>query len=99
MTVYEGDDASCTPHVYTANTSNNSFVDIGGGDVHLIRNETGAVAQDHGHPVRPGRRDATRGRRRSRPLLLLIDAHAACERWRDDLGVAKVVSLASTPLE
>ena len=45
VTVYEGDDASCTPHVYTANTSNNSFVDIGGGDVHLIRNETGAEAK------------------------------------------------------
>jgi hypothetical protein len=45
VTVYEGEDASCTPHVYTANTANNSFVDIGGGDVHMIRNETGAVAQ------------------------------------------------------
>jgi hypothetical protein len=45
VTVYEGDDASCTPHVYTANTSNNSFVDIGGGDVHLIRNETGSEAK------------------------------------------------------
>ena len=45
VTVYEGSDPTCTPHVYTANTANNSFVDIGGGDVHLIRNETGAVAQ------------------------------------------------------
>jgi quercetin dioxygenase-like cupin family protein len=45
VTVYEGDDPSCTPHVYTANTAHNSFVDIGGGDVHLIRNETNAVAQ------------------------------------------------------
>jgi predicted metal-dependent enzyme (double-stranded beta helix superfamily) len=45
VTVYEGDDKTCTPHVYTANTANNSFVDAGGGDVHLIRNETGAVAQ------------------------------------------------------
>lgn len=45
VTVYEGSDPTCTPHVYTANTPNNSFVDIGGGDVHLIRNETGAVAQ------------------------------------------------------
>ena len=43
--MYEGDDASCTPHVYTANTADNSFVDIGGGDVHLIRNETGAEAK------------------------------------------------------
>jgi quercetin dioxygenase-like cupin family protein len=45
VTVYDGDDATCTPHVYTAGTSDNSFVDIGGGDVHLIRNETGAVAK------------------------------------------------------
>ena len=45
VTVYEGDDKTCTPHTYTANTANNSFVDIGGGDVHLIRNETAAVAQ------------------------------------------------------
>ncbi len=45
VTVYEGDDPNCTAHVYTANTANNSFVDIGGGDVHLIRNETGTVAQ------------------------------------------------------
>ena len=45
VTVYEGDDPSCTPHVYTADTPNNSFVDAGGGDVHLIRNETGAVAK------------------------------------------------------
>ena len=38
VTVYEGDDPSCTPHVYSA-TGANSFVDVGGGDVHLIRNE------------------------------------------------------------
>ena len=38
LTVYEGDDPSCTPHVYSA-TGTNSFVDIGGGDVHLVRNE------------------------------------------------------------
>lgn len=45
VTVYEGDDPTCTPHVYTAGTADNSFIDIGGGDVHLIRNETTAVAQ------------------------------------------------------
>ena len=45
LTVYDGDDPSCTPHVYTANTSNTSFLDIGGGQVHLIRNESGAPAQ------------------------------------------------------
>jgi quercetin dioxygenase-like cupin family protein len=40
VTVYDGDDPSCTPHVYSANQVNNAFVDVGGGDVHLIRNET-----------------------------------------------------------
>jgi len=45
VTVYEGDDPSCTPHVYTAGTPNNSFLDIGGGDVHVIRDESGAVAK------------------------------------------------------
>lgn len=45
VTAYEGDDPSCTPHVYTANTPNNALIDRGGGHVHLIRNETDAVAQ------------------------------------------------------
>ncbi len=44
VTVYDGDDPTCTPHVYTAGTANNAFVDSGGGHVHLIRNETGSVA-------------------------------------------------------
>jgi hypothetical protein len=39
VTVYEGDDPSCTPHVYTAGMG---FVDRGGDHVHVIRNE-GAV--------------------------------------------------------
>jgi quercetin dioxygenase-like cupin family protein len=40
---YEGDDPTCTPHVYTAGMS---FVDHGGSHVHIIRNEsTTAVAQ------------------------------------------------------
>jgi quercetin dioxygenase-like cupin family protein len=39
VTVYDGDDPSCTPHVYSATEINNGFVDVGGGDVHLIRNE------------------------------------------------------------
>jgi quercetin dioxygenase-like cupin family protein len=42
VTVYEGDDPECTPHVYTVG---NTFVDSGGGHVHLIRNETSAVAK------------------------------------------------------
>ena len=44
VTEYDGDDATCTPHVYSANGAN-SFVDVGGGAVHLIRNESAAVAQ------------------------------------------------------
>jgi quercetin dioxygenase-like cupin family protein len=39
ITVYDGDDPSCTPHVYPAGTG---FVDPGGAHVHLLRNE-GAV--------------------------------------------------------
>ena len=45
VTVYEGDDPTCTPHVYTAGSADDSFVDIGGGDVHLVRNETAAEAK------------------------------------------------------
>ena len=44
VTEYDGDDPSCTPHVYSANGTS-SFVDIGGGAVHLIRNESDAVAK------------------------------------------------------
>jgi hypothetical protein len=45
VTVYDSDDPACTPQVYTAGSANNAFVDPGGGHVHLIRNETGDVAQ------------------------------------------------------
>jgi hypothetical protein len=45
VAVYDGDDLTCTPHFYTANTANNAFVDAGGGHVHVIRNESGAVAK------------------------------------------------------
>ena len=36
VTAYEGDDPSCTPHVYAVGQG---FVDAGGDHVHLIRNE------------------------------------------------------------
>jgi hypothetical protein len=42
VTVYEGDDPSCTPHVYTAGMG---FVDEGGDHVHVIRND-GPVAAE-----------------------------------------------------
>jgi hypothetical protein len=45
VTAYDGDDPTCTPHVYTAGRPNNSFVDVGGGEVHMIRDESGAVAK------------------------------------------------------
>jgi uncharacterized cupin superfamily protein len=46
LTVYEGGDRSCTPHRYSANGTNggNAFLDLGGGDVHVIRNEGTEVA-------------------------------------------------------
>lgn len=45
VSVYDGDDPACAPHVYTAGTAHNAFVDPGGGHVHVIRNETGSVAK------------------------------------------------------
>ena len=45
VTAYDGDDPECTPHVYTANSPNNSFIDLGDGLVHIIRDESGAPAQ------------------------------------------------------
>ena len=45
VTAYDEDDPTCTPHVYTANTPDNAFVDPGGGHVHLLRDESGAAAQ------------------------------------------------------
>ena len=42
LTVYDAADPTCTPHVYHAGES---FTDIGCGDVHNIRNETGAEAK------------------------------------------------------
>jgi hypothetical protein len=42
VTNYESDDPTCTPHVYTKGMT---FVDAGGDHSHIIRNETGSVAQ------------------------------------------------------
>jgi hypothetical protein len=44
VTEYDGEDPTCTPHVYSANGTN-AFIDIGGGAVHIIRDESGAVAK------------------------------------------------------
>jgi quercetin dioxygenase-like cupin family protein len=44
VTVYEGDDPTCTPHVYTAGMS---LVDPGGDHVHLIRNEGSVEARGY----------------------------------------------------
>ena len=42
VTNYMGDDLTCAPHVYAAG---DGFVDPGGTDVHLLRNETSAPAE------------------------------------------------------
>jgi len=57
VTEYLGDDPTCTPHVYSA-SGTNSFVDIGGGMEHIIRNESGAVAKTVAVQLIP--KDATR---------------------------------------
>jgi hypothetical protein len=44
VTTYDGDDDTCTPHVYSALPGwPHSFVDPGGGHVHLVRNEDSTV--------------------------------------------------------
>jgi hypothetical protein len=45
VTESDGDDPTCTPHLHTAGTADNSFVDIGSEAVHIIRDESGAVAK------------------------------------------------------
>jgi hypothetical protein len=42
VTVYEGGDSTCTPHVYTVGMG---FVDAGGDHVHVIRNEDKSEAR------------------------------------------------------
>lgn len=42
FTLYNGDDADCRPHVFTAGQA---FVDHGGGHVHIGRNESSAIVE------------------------------------------------------
>ena len=43
LTVYEGDDPSCTPHLFPAGTG---AVEAGSGThIHMVRNETGSLAE------------------------------------------------------
>ena len=51
VTAYEGDDPSCTPHVYAAGTG---FVDPGGDHVHNIRNEGTVEARTVAVQLIPG---------------------------------------------
>ena len=44
VTAYDGDDPTCTPHIYSANGTN-AFVDIGSGAMHILRDESGALAK------------------------------------------------------
>jgi hypothetical protein len=42
VTNYMGDDPACAPHVYSAGAG---FIDPGGADVHMLRNDTSAPAE------------------------------------------------------
>jgi quercetin dioxygenase-like cupin family protein len=63
VTIYEGDDPSCTPHEYTQGMT---FVDEGGEHSHVIRNETAFEARTMAVQVIP----AGAGRRDDRPANL-----------------------------
>jgi hypothetical protein len=65
VTVYEGDDPSCKPHVYTQGMG---FVDEGGDHVHVIRNEDTVEARTIAVQLIP----AGAGRRQD------ADANPAC---------------------
>jgi quercetin dioxygenase-like cupin family protein len=43
LTNYSSDDETCAPHVYTAGQS---FIDPGGTDAHMVRNEGSVLAED-----------------------------------------------------
>jgi quercetin dioxygenase-like cupin family protein len=55
ITNYEGDDPACTPHDYTAGQS---FIDAGGNDSHMLRNNGSANAETVAVQILP--KDATR---------------------------------------
>jgi quercetin dioxygenase-like cupin family protein len=55
VTNYMGDDPSCTGHVYTAGQG---FIDSGGGDVHMLRNEGSVQAETIAVQILP--KDAVR---------------------------------------
>jgi hypothetical protein len=55
VTNYMGDDPSCTGHVYTAGQG---FIDPGGGDVHMLRNEGSVQAETIAVQILP--KDAVR---------------------------------------
>jgi quercetin dioxygenase-like cupin family protein len=42
FTLYDGDDPACTPQVFTAGQA---FVDVGGGHVHIGRNESDGIVE------------------------------------------------------
>jgi quercetin dioxygenase-like cupin family protein len=54
VTDYMGDDPTCTPHVYATGAG---FVDPGGTEVHLLRNETSAPAETIAVQLLPGGAD------------------------------------------
>jgi quercetin dioxygenase-like cupin family protein len=56
ITTYEGDDPSCTPHVYRVG---DGIVDHGGDHIHNIRNEGSVAASTIAVQVIPARRDGS----------------------------------------
>jgi quercetin dioxygenase-like cupin family protein len=63
VTNYTGDDPTCTGHVYGAGTG---FIDPGGGDVHMLKNEGSVQAETIAVQFLP--KDATRRIDAARPL-------------------------------
>lgn len=60
VTIYDGDDPSCSPQVYSALPGYpHNFVDAGGGHVHLVRNEDASIVAT-GYAVQMVPQGATR---------------------------------------